>query len=58
MEHSSLILFGRLLKGKNWDRIKIHREFKKRVDKSDYAGSDTDSLMRHFERMTRQTAAQ
>lgn len=48
MKPSSYIEFVRYMRGKKWNRVKIHREFRARVDKSDYSQSDVDAIMRNL----------
>jgi len=47
-QSSSLVNFGRAVKGQRFKRPAIARFFGRLVDKSDYAKSDTRTLMRHF----------
>ena len=53
MKPSSYILFARKLKGADWNPIKIHREFRKQVDKSDYAESEVPEMLEHLKFLTK-----
>jgi len=45
MKPSSFIEYVRLIKGRHWDRVKIAREMKKRVERDDYKASDREALV-------------
>lgn len=51
MEVSSFIKFVRKIKGSGWNRIKVHREFLKQVDRNDYAKEDKAELYEWCEKV-------
>jgi hypothetical protein len=53
MQNSSFISFGRRIKGKDFNPIKIHREFRRLVDKSDYVESEVPAILEHFKQLTK-----
>ncbi len=52
MKPSNYIKFVRKIKGKKWNPIKIHREFRKQVDKHDYAETEVDEILANLVRIT------
>ena len=44
------------MRGKNWNKVKIHREFRKRVNKSDYAEEDVEGLLENLYVLAKDTA--
>jgi len=53
MKPSSYIEFVRKIKGKNWNPVQMHREFRKQVNKSDYAESDVDEILVNLMNLTK-----
>ncbi len=55
MKPSSFVVFVRKIKGKNVNRVTLHRRFRKEVDPKDYEENEVDEIMENLYDITKET---